>query len=112
MRNGGRIAVSGAPARLKDIVYRLGAHHRTPLLDWDALELQTVPSPLFGFPVPADALSLRELQLLHSQAVGSHMFFVTTIAGQSLRSDEAQLCHVSDMYARWRAQRGNPFIDA
>jgi flavin reductase (DIM6/NTAB) family NADH-FMN oxidoreductase RutF len=107
-----KIALSGAPARFKDIAYRLGGQHREHSLDWRSLELATVPSPLFGFPVAAEALGVRELEVRHSQVVGSHMLFVTDVARQSDGNEEPQLCHVSDMYARWRALRGRPIVDA
>ena len=107
-----RIAVGGAPARLKDLAYRLGGQHRERSLDWRSLELATRPSPQFGFPVAADALGVRELDVCDSQVVGSHMVFVTNVARRLDRGDEPQLCHVSDMYARWRALRGRSFVDA
>lgn len=112
MRAGKRIALSAMPAQFKDVVYRLGAHHRAPSIDREALELATMPSPLFGFPVASEALSIRELNVRHSEVIGSHVLFVASVAHFSVRSDEPQFCHVSDMYARWRARCGAPFIDA
>jgi flavin reductase (DIM6/NTAB) family NADH-FMN oxidoreductase RutF len=112
MREGRRIVLSGMPARLKEAVYRLGAHHKEAGIDWRALELATRPSPLFGWPVPADALDGRELEVLQSEAIGSHVLFVTRVAGQARFGDEPQLCHVSDMYARWRSAQCRPFADA
>lgn len=112
MRAGGRIVLSGMPARFKEVAYRLAAHHRKLSVDWGALELATRPSPLFGFPVPAEALGWRELQVHKSAVIGSHVFFVTTVAGYTGAGDEPQLCHVSDMYAGWRAANGRPLEDA
>ena len=36
----------------------------------------------------------------------------TSVANQTAARDEPQLCHVSDMYARWRGLQGRPFVDA
>jgi flavin reductase (DIM6/NTAB) family NADH-FMN oxidoreductase RutF len=111
MRASGRIVVSGAPAVLKESVYALGTHHRAKSIDWAALPFAAEPSPAFGIPVPAEALRVRELEVRQATEVGSHVFFVTRVAADSPRSDAAQLCHVSDMYARWRSARGQPFAD-
>jgi flavin reductase (DIM6/NTAB) family NADH-FMN oxidoreductase RutF len=108
----GRIAISAMPARYKKTVYALGSQHRQASIDWDSLGIEMVPSPAFGFPVPAQSLGLRELDVEYSQAVGSHRLFVTRIVDSSGTGDGPQLCHVSDMYARWRARQGTPFTDA
>jgi flavin reductase (DIM6/NTAB) family NADH-FMN oxidoreductase RutF len=108
----GRIVLSGAPARLKGLAYRLGGQHRERSIDWRSLEVEMEPSPRFGFPVPSAALGVRELELRHSEVIGSHRFFVASIADEVTRSDEPQLCHVSDMYARRRVAQGRPFADA
>jgi flavin reductase (DIM6/NTAB) family NADH-FMN oxidoreductase RutF len=112
MRAGGRIVLSGMPARFKDVVYRLAVHHKKLSVDWDALELAIRPSPRFGFPVPAEALDWRELRVLKSEEIGSHVLFVTRVEDCTDAVDEPQLCHVSDMYARWRESNGRPFEDA
>lgn len=108
----GRIAISAMPARYREIVYGLGSQHGQGSIDWDNVGLETVPSPTFGFPVPAHSLGLRELEVQHSQTVGSHRLFVTRIVDSRRSGDGPQLCHVSDMYARWRTGRGTPFLDA
>jgi flavin reductase (DIM6/NTAB) family NADH-FMN oxidoreductase RutF len=113
MRASGRIALSGVPAAWKDAAHRLGDHHRKRSIDWQALPFAVAPSPLFGIPAPATRLGLRELQVRHCEPVGSHMLFAAAVASVSAPDeDEAQLCHVSDMVARWRATRGEPFADA
>jgi flavin reductase (DIM6/NTAB) family NADH-FMN oxidoreductase RutF len=112
MRTGGRIVLSGMPARFRDVVYRLAIHHKKLAVDWSALELAIQPSPRFGFPVPAEALDWRELRVVKSEETGSHVLFVTEVESCTDVGDEPQLCHVSDMYARWRAASGRPFEDA
>ena len=107
-----RIVLSGAPARCKELAYRLGGQHREGSIDWRALGVELEPSPRFGFPIPADRLGVRELELRHSQVVGSHRFFVTSIVHEEGPREEPQLCHVSEMYACWRAGQGRPFADA
>ena len=40
------------------------------------------------------------------------MLFRCRIVSQEIGDDMPQLCHVSDMYARWRERQGTPFVDA
>jgi flavin reductase (DIM6/NTAB) family NADH-FMN oxidoreductase RutF len=112
MRASGRIVVSAIPAALKEPVYALGMHHKQRSIDWASLPIRVEPSSTFGIPVPADALSVRELEVRQATEIGSHVFFDARVAAIDRRHDAAQLCHVSDMYARWRAAQGRPFADA
>ncbi|HKP74268.1 MAG TPA: flavin reductase [Longimicrobiaceae bacterium] len=112
MKASGRIVVSAIPAELKEPVYALGMHHKQKSIDWAGLPIATAPSPAFGIPAPVDALSVRELEVRQAAEVGSHVFFDTRVAAFDRRRDGAQLCHVSDMYARWRAARGRSFAGA
>ncbi len=112
MRNSGQFVAAGAPAAMKPAIYELGAHHKKRSVNWDALPFALDPSPGFGIPTLSNALGIRELEVVHSEPRGSHMVFVTSVANQTATRDEPQLCHVSDMYARWRALQGRPFVDA
>jgi flavin reductase (DIM6/NTAB) family NADH-FMN oxidoreductase RutF len=111
MRASGRIVVSGVPASLAAAAYQLGTHHKKAAVDWEALPFTVEPSPRFGIPAPGNPLGQRELAIVHSEAVGSHMLFATRIAGERAPADAPQLCHVSDMYASWRDALRRPFAD-
>ena len=108
----GRVVAASAPAAMKEQVYHLGAHHKKRSIDWDALPFAVEPSPVFAMPTLSGPVGLRELEVLHSEPVGSHMLFVTSVANQIGEADEPQLSHVSDMYAHWRARHGRSFADA
>jgi flavin reductase (DIM6/NTAB) family NADH-FMN oxidoreductase RutF len=107
-----QVVVSGAPAPFKDIAYRLGAHHKKPSIDWDTLPFALVPSTVYGIPRPLESPIVRELQIEASDEIGSHMLFRCRIIRQEAPSGVPQLCHVSDMYARWRHRQGRAFADA
>lgn len=109
MRASRRIVAAGAPAALEASVYELGAHHKKRSIDWGRLPFTVEPSTVFRIPTPAGAVGVRELEVIHGEPVGSHMLFVTSVASRSATADTPQLCHVSDMYARWREQQGQPF---
>ena len=112
MLKSGRFVAAGAPAAMKPEIYQLGAHHKKRSVDWDALPVSLAPSPNFAIPTLSNALGIRELKVVHSEPQGSHMVFVTSVANQTTAPNEPQLCHVSDMYARWRALQERPFVDA
>lgn len=113
MRGSGRIVAAGAPAALKPAVYALGAHHAKRSIDWRALPFAAEPSPEFKIPTLRGALGLRELRVIATKPVDSHMVFVTSVATEAAAAADApQLCHVSDMYAHWRAREGRPFTAA
>jgi flavin reductase (DIM6/NTAB) family NADH-FMN oxidoreductase RutF len=107
-----RVVVSGAPATFKEIAYRLGSHHKKSSIDWATLPFALVSSTEFGIPRPVDATIVRELQIEQFHEISSHMLFQSRIVSQQVTSDAPQLCHVSDMYARWRQRHGRPFVDA
>jgi flavin reductase (DIM6/NTAB) family NADH-FMN oxidoreductase RutF len=107
-----QVVISGAPAAFKDVAYQLGAHHKKATIDWSTLPFALTASREFGIPRPVESTILRELHIEQYREIGSHMFFQARIVHQEVPSDLPQLCHVSDMYARWRHRRGRPFLDA
>ena len=112
MRESGRIVISSVPAGYKAVAYQLGSHHRLESIDWDKLPFDTIPSHTFGVPTPSFSMRTRELEVRWVTDVGSHMCFETRVRTDVLRTAGMQLCHVSDMYAHWRAAQGRAFEDA
>lgn len=112
MRESGRIVVSSVPAEQKAVAYQLGNHHRLESIDWDKLPFDTSPSQEFGIPTPSFSMRTRELEVRRVTDVGSHVCFETCVKADVLRTGGMQLCHVSDMYAHWRAAHGRAFEDA
>jgi flavin reductase (DIM6/NTAB) family NADH-FMN oxidoreductase RutF len=89
-----RLALTAVPFEEKDVAYRLGAHHKKETIDWDALPFPGVPSPLFGLRVPASALGVREVEVVATELVGTHVLFVTRIVGEERWRPGRQLCHI------------------
>lgn len=105
MEASGRIAMSGAPASQLQAVYALGAHHHKATIDLTALPFRVRQSELFGLTVLDEPGLVRELSVRAVHGVGSHVVFVTRVERESGRTD-AQLAHVSSMYAEWLARHG------
>ncbi|HEX8777130.1 MAG TPA: flavin reductase [Rhodanobacter sp.] len=111
MRESRRVALSCMPATMKDAVYALSVHHREPLPDWTALPFPVRPSRAFGIPVVAAALRIRELEIVHSEEVGSHTFFLGRIVSEEALVEDAQLHHTAGFHQAWRRRRGKPFAE-
>ncbi len=107
-----RVAVSGIAAEHKTAVYRLGEHHKREFTDWNTLSLPTQPTPIFRIPAVASALRIREFAIEHSEAIGSHMFFVCRTVSDCRPADGTQLHHTAGFYQEFRRRRGYPFPPA
>ncbi len=97
-----RVAVSGIPASFKQVAYALGEHHRQRTIDWSTVPFATVPSPVFGLPVPRDALVVRELAIRDVHTIGSHTLFVTDIVRETPGADAPAFCHMAGPLAYQR----------
>lgn len=102
----GRVALSDPAASLKHIVYRLGAHHSTAMIDWTTLPFATTGSEYFGLPAMADALRIRELAIEQSHAIGSHQFFIGRIVSEHRGTSAAQMHHTAGFHQYYRKRRG------
>lgn len=94
MTSSKRLAMTAVPFEEKDVAYKLGTHHKKERIDWDALPFQGIPSPGFGLQVPASALGVREVEVVATDLVGTHVLFVTRIVGEERWRPGRQLCHI------------------
>jgi flavin reductase (DIM6/NTAB) family NADH-FMN oxidoreductase RutF len=111
MRDTGRVALSCMPAAMKPVVYKLSEHHKHPLADWSALPFPVRSSGEYGIPAVASALCVHELTILHSQEIGSHIFFLGRLATGECLAEGAQLHHTPGFYQAYRRHRDMPFAE-
>lgn len=109
MKSVRRLALSDVAAADRELAYRLGASHRTPLPDWQSLPCATGRSRTFGLPFPRSALRVREVEILDFETIGSHTFFVTRLAAEQPLAEAPQLHHTSGLYQHFRRRHGRPF---
>lgn len=109
MKATGRVAISDMPAALTPAVYKLGEHHKKPVVDWSELPFEMRRSSLFSLPHPASALRVRELDILAFMEVGGHTVFMTRIASDECYTQGAQLFHVNGSYQHYRTKLAKPF---
>lgn len=111
MRDVRRVALSSVPATMKSAVYKLGEHHRKPLAAWSALPFPVRPSREFGIPAVAGASRIQELSIVHSQEIGSHMFFLGRITCDEKLAENAQLHHTAGFHQAYRRRQNRPFAE-
>lgn len=112
MRETGRVALSCVPAAMKATIYRLAEHHKRPLTGWSALPFPVRPSRERGIPTVAAALGTHELDILHSQDIGSHIFFVGRLSSDEHIAEGPQLHHTPGYHQAYRRGHDMPFEEA
>src|SRR6185437_7371634 len=101
MREVRRVALSGIPAPMKAVVYKLAEHHKQPL--------PGRPSRESGIPAAAAALRIQELAIVHSREVGSHTLFLGRIVSDEHLAEGTQLHHTAGFHQAWRRRQRMPF---
>jgi flavin reductase (DIM6/NTAB) family NADH-FMN oxidoreductase RutF len=112
MKSARRVVLSDVPAREHAAAYRLGAHHKNAMVNWDGLPFPMRRSSTFGLPYPAMALRVREIEILDFDTIGSHTLFIARIASESSAGEDAQFFHTSGIYQHFRSRIGRPFVAA
>lgn len=112
MREARRVALSDMPATMKKVVYQFSEHHKQPPEDWNALPFSIRLSREFAIPAVAAALRIRELSIVHSQEIGSHMVFLGRVVSDESLAEGAQLHHTAGFHQAYRQRQGVPFAEA
>lgn len=88
----GKLVVAEVPFEQKETIYRLGAHHSSSPPSLNALPFKTIQSKNHGFHIPDWALSYREINVLKTINLGSHMLLWGESSGeQTLQSPAGHL---------------------
>ena len=111
MREVRRVALSSIPAAMKALVYKLAEYHKHPLAGWHALPFPVRPSREFGIPAVAAALRIQELDIVHSQEVGSHTLFLGRIVSDENLAEGTQLHHTAGFHQAYRRRKGSPIAE-
>ncbi|HYN23324.1 MAG TPA: hypothetical protein VE078_20365 [Thermoanaerobaculia bacterium] len=108
MVEAGRLAISSVPLSWKKTVFGLARNHRDAVTEWSRLPFATVPSSAAAIPVPAQALTVREVKIERTVQVGSHVLFITTTERFERRSEDLQMCHTHGFYQMYLQRQGRP----
>jgi flavin reductase (DIM6/NTAB) family NADH-FMN oxidoreductase RutF len=102
VQRAGRVALSSLPEQQGYLAYSLAGHHKLESIDWSRLPFATRPSAKLSIPVPEFALSVKELEIKTSIAVGSHRFFIAQVIQEHTYSEEPAFCSIHGFYQSWR----------
>lgn len=106
----GKLVVSEAPYVQKDAIYRLGAHHSSAPPQLDALPFKVITSKKHGFYIPEWVLSYREVDVLQTIDLGSHMLiWGATAEEQVLRPSTGHLYLIHFLHYLYQHQRGGAY---
>lgn len=90
-----KIVVSEVPYIYKDTIYELGKHHSGSPPKADSLPFKIQQTENFGFPIPEWADSYKEIQILKTKILGSHMLLWGEIVNEkTLRQSSGNLYHI------------------
>jgi len=101
-----RMVVSRIPLALSDQAYALAKQHRTSHIDWQTIPLPLAKSPRFGFPVPASALSVTEIEIHRSEIMGSHTALLGVPVHEQVNNRGVGMHHISGLYQEHCRTRG------
>jgi hypothetical protein len=90
-----KIVVSEVSYRYKDIIYQLGSHHSAAPPAVDRLPFKVISSRRFGFYVPEWVDSYKEVRIIKTINLGSHMLLWGEVLDEcALRSPAGHLYHI------------------
>lgn len=105
----GKLLLSQVHADAYKMVYGLGKNHMQPLKPGDQFPFSQSLSENFKWPIPEQAISYRELELLESFNHGIHKILLFKIVSQrQLQGGNDSLCHIHNSYATWRYKNKLP----
>jgi flavin reductase (DIM6/NTAB) family NADH-FMN oxidoreductase RutF len=94
----GRLVFSTVPYELSESARKLGGNHRKKSVRWDQLPFETMPSTVFGVPVPRFALRLREMEIEAVRQLGTHTLFVARVVNDERRAAGPQFSMIHGIY--------------
>jgi hypothetical protein len=105
-----KIVVSEIPFGYKEMIYRLGSHHSTNPPSIGELPFGVIPSPDLRFWIPEWAESCKEIRILRTMNLGSHMLlWGEPVTETILKPATAHLHHIHFLYFLHQKKKGNPY---
>jgi hypothetical protein len=103
----GKLVVAEAPFEQKEAIYRLGAHHSANPPALHTLPFKTIQSKDHGFHIPDWALSYREIHILRTINLGSHMLlWGASSCEQTLQQPTSNLYLVHFLHHLYQKEHG------
>jgi hypothetical protein len=101
-----KMVVSEIPYEYKDVIYKLGRHHREPL-SGTKLPFSFTQSELYDFPIPVWASSYKEIRIINTLNLGSHMLlWGEEINEKDLNGPSRNLFHIHFLHYLHQNRKG------
>jgi flavin reductase (DIM6/NTAB) family NADH-FMN oxidoreductase RutF len=97
-----RIALSSVPLSQAPLAYQLAVNHTKECIDWNDLPFATKASATFKIPIPVFTQRVREMEVLKSHNIGSHIFFLARLIHDESFSNSLGLSVIHGFYQAWR----------
>jgi hypothetical protein len=109
----GKLAVSQVPFQFKDTIYQLGKHHSSQPPPLHSLQFDVVTSKNFEFHIPAWAENYKEIKILATKNLGSHMLLWGESKETTVVNDKAQhLFLIHFLHYLRQKKRGETYLTA
>jgi hypothetical protein len=105
-----RLVVSEVGFQFKDVIYELGKHHSGNPPSLPSLPFDVVKTGTFDFYVPAWVESYKEIRILETKNMGSHMLLWGEVIGEAVlnaKCDHLFLIHF--LHYLWQKKGGHRF---
>lgn len=94
LHSGRLVAISTTTSKLQDIYY-LGKHHSSAPPQKNEMPFEIGESELYKFPIPAFSASYKEVEIVNSKKIGSHVLMVGKVVNaKEMRPEEASVYHI------------------
>ena len=100
-----RIVISEIDKRHFREAYGLGKRHMQPMNDKSSFHLEEAVSANFGFPLPVEVGTYRELEYLDHFDISIHRIFIYRVVNTAEIKKIEPLAHIHRYYAQWRENR-------
>ncbi|HZY36798.1 MAG TPA: hypothetical protein VFE53_09130 [Mucilaginibacter sp.] len=105
-----KMVVSEVPFEYKDVIYKLGSHHSTSPPSVALLPFKVIASKKFGFYVPEWANSYKEIRILKTINLGSHMLLWGAVQHEcALKISTGHLFHIHYLLYLYQKRKGTVY---
>lgn len=105
----GKIVACEVPYQYKSVIYQLGKHHQHSMTE-SALPFEVIRSAGFGFPVPAWSNSYKELKIIQTKNLGSHLLlWAEVLHEETLSIPGGHLFHIHFLHYLHQLKTGDPY---
>lgn len=105
-----KIVVSEVSYKYKDVIYQLGKHHGSSPPTINSLPFKTTQSEKFGFYIPEWIYSYKEIEILKTIDLGSHMLLWGKVVNEKkIKEPTGNLYHIHFLLYYYQKLKGSNY---